>query len=70
MNSTLFRLLDLLPAKLPAKLPEPESKSDLIIVAIVILVVLIALTIISILLYKHKKNTDIIENKETNKEDF
>lgn len=55
MNSTLFRLLD----ALPAKLPEPESKTDLIIVAIVILVVLIALAIISILLYKRKKNTDI-----------
>ena len=68
MNRTLFRLLDLLPAKLPEL--EPESKTDLIIVAIVILVVLIALAIISILLYKHKKNTDIIENKETNKEDF
>ena len=66
MNRTLFRLLDLL----PAKLPEPESKTDLIIVAIIILVVLIALAIISILLYKRKKNTDIIENKETNKEDF
>lgn len=66
MNRTLFRLLD----ALPAKLPEPESKTDLIIVAIIILVVLIALAIISILLYKHKKNTDIIENKETNKEDF
>ncbi len=29
MNRTLFRLLD----ALPAKLPEPESKTDLIIVA-------------------------------------
>lgn len=66
MIANIFKLLDWI----PVELPKSDSKSDLIIVAIVIWVVLIALAIISILLYKRKKNTDIIENKETNKEDF